>query len=74
MPETNHVSRVHSVAAVAWLQFTARVMLLTKLNVSYFHIGTFSSRCAVASVAALLWFLYVLLCFRGVLIRCIFYE
>jgi len=61
MPETNHMSRVHSVAAVAWLQLLARVMLLTKVNVTYFHIGTFSSRCAVPSVAALLWLLFVLL-------------
>jgi len=55
------MSKVHSVAAVAWLQFLARVMLPTKVSVSYFHTGTFSSRCAVPSVAALLWLLYVLL-------------
>ena len=33
IPETNHVSRVYSVAAVLYLQFVLLVMLLCPLNI-----------------------------------------
>jgi hypothetical protein len=39
------------VAAIVWLQFMALVMLLTKVNVLYFYIRTFRSRCAVPNMA-----------------------
>jgi hypothetical protein len=32
IPETNHISRVHSVAAVLYLQFVLHVMLFPLLN------------------------------------------
>jgi hypothetical protein len=40
MPETNDVSRVHSVAAVMWLQHAVHVILLVfpTLNVCTFYI------------------------------------
>jgi hypothetical protein len=42
IPETNHVSRVYSVAATLWLQFMVpAVMLFPKTNISYFY--SFSS-------------------------------
>jgi len=35
IPETNHVSKVYSVAAVLYLQFVLHVMLVNILNVLY---------------------------------------
>jgi hypothetical protein len=71
MPETNHMSRVNSFAANAWLNFIARVMLLTKVDISYLHIAF-----PAAGVHCPVW----LFCsgsfmsyFRGVLIRYMFY-
>ena len=49
--EINHVSRVYIAAAILSLQFLARVMLFPMLNVLYFYISTFRSRCAVPNVA-----------------------
>ena len=52
LPETNHVSRVYSVAAVLYLQFVLYVMLFRILNVLFFNISTFRSKCAVPKMAA----------------------
>jgi hypothetical protein len=38
IPETNHISRVYSVAAILRLLFMVHVMLLPMLNVFYFYI------------------------------------
>jgi len=40
-PETNHVSRVYSAAAVLYLQFVLDEMLFPMLNILYFYISTF---------------------------------
>jgi len=32
IPETKHISRVYSVAAILWLQFMVHVMLFSMLN------------------------------------------
>ena len=36
VPETNHISRVHSVVAVLYVQFVLHVMLFRVLNVAVF--------------------------------------
>jgi len=51
IPETNHVYRVHSVAAVLYLQFMVYVMLFSMLNVLQFYISTYRSMCAVLNMA-----------------------
>jgi hypothetical protein len=38
IPETHHVSRVHTLAAILWLQFVVRVMLLAVINVLCFYV------------------------------------
>ena len=40
IPETNHVSKVHSVGAILWLQFTVHIMLFPMLYNLYFYIST----------------------------------
>jgi hypothetical protein len=37
IPETNHVSRVHSDATVLYLQFVLHVMLFPTLNVLHYY-------------------------------------
>ena len=54
IPETNHVSRVYSVAAVLYLQFVLHVMLFCPWNVLYFYISTFCSMCAEPKIAVFL--------------------
>ena len=39
IPEKDHVSMVHDVAAVLWLQFMIHVMLFPMINDLYFPIG-----------------------------------
>jgi hypothetical protein len=39
--ETNHASRVYCLAAILWLQYMVRVMLLSMLNVLCFNINTY---------------------------------
>ena len=55
IPETNHVSRVCSIAVILYLQFTCmiRVMLFPMLGVLYFYISSFRSMRVVASMAVL---------------------
>jgi len=40
IPEINHVYRVHSFAAIRWLQFTVHVTLLAMFSALYFYIST----------------------------------
>jgi hypothetical protein len=49
--EAKHVSRVHTVAAILYLQFTVPLMLTPMFHVSYFYITTFQSTCAVPNMA-----------------------
>ena len=51
VPETNHVSRVCSVAPILCLQRMARVMLFPMLIFLYFYISTSGSTCTVPSMA-----------------------
>ena len=51
MPETNHVSVLHNVAAILWLQFVVYAILFPKVNVLYFHVSTFRSTRAVPNMA-----------------------
>ena len=55
IPETNHVSTLHSVGALLYLHFVLHVIMHVKL-IAYFYISTFRSKCAVHSltVSALL--------------------
>jgi hypothetical protein len=50
IPETNHVSRVYSVAAVLCLQHMVHVMLFPITNSLYFDADTFGSTSAAPSV------------------------
>jgi hypothetical protein len=50
IPETNRVSKVHSVAVIMLLQFVLRLML-SILNVLHFNISTFRSLCSVHNMA-----------------------
>jgi len=49
IPETNHVSRVFSVAIILYLPFISHVILFHLFNVLYIYISTFRSMCAVQS-------------------------
>ena len=66
--ETNHASRLYSVAAVLYLQFALHVMLFSPVKyVLYFYISTFPTTYAVSNMAAFCSFL--ISCFPGMLIR-----
>ena len=47
MPEPNRVSRVHRVAALLRWQFGETVQPFPMTDLSYFHISTFRSKCAL---------------------------
>ena len=49
IPETNHVPREYSVAAILLLIFMVLISLVSVLNLLYFYICTFRSTCAVES-------------------------
>ena len=51
IPETNHVSTLHSVGALLYLHFVLHVIMHVKL-IAYFYISTFRSKCAVHSLTA----------------------
>ena len=51
IPETNHVSRVHNVAASLYLRFMIHVKLFPMLNILYFYNSTFRIMCAVPNMA-----------------------
>ena len=61
MLEANHISRV---ADTLWLQYTVHVMLFPMINVLYFYITTFRSKCAAPSKAVFRSSL--MSCFSGV--------
>jgi hypothetical protein len=49
IPETNHILKEYSVAAILGLLFMAPISLVPALAVKYFYINTFGSMCAVPS-------------------------
>ena len=51
IPETNHVAREYSVAAILFLLFMVLISLVSVLNLLYFYISTFRTMCAVPSMA-----------------------
>ena len=59
IPETNHVSTLHNVAAVLQLQSVLHVKLFPVLNVLLFYISTFCSMCVKYS----LWLILLVLDF-----------
>ena len=59
-PETNHVSRVYSVAAILYLQCMLHVML--------FHVSELCM-CAMSNMAVFLSLYFFMSCFPGMLLR-----
>ena len=51
IPETNYVPREYSVAAILLLLFMVLISVVSVLNLLYFYISTFWSRCAVSKMA-----------------------
>ena len=51
IPETNHVPRGYIVAAVLSLLFMVPLYLVPVLALSFFHVNTFRSMCAVPNMA-----------------------
>ena len=51
IPETNHVPREYSVAAILSLLFMVSISIVPALDLLYFYVSTFRSRCAVPSIA-----------------------
>ena len=51
IPETNHVPREYSVAAILLLLFMVLISLVSALNLLYFYVSTFRSMCAVPNMA-----------------------
>ena len=51
IPETNHVPREYSVAAIPSLLFMVSISLVPALALLYFYVSTFRSMCAVPNVA-----------------------
>jgi len=53
-PQTNHIYIVHTIGAILWLHFMARVMLFPVINDLYCHlyyyISTSPSMCPLASL------------------------
>ena len=66
IPETNYVSREYSVAVILLLLFMVLISLVSVLNLLYFYISTFRSKCAVPNVAVFCSSL--ISCFPGILL------
>ena len=49
--ETNYAPREHGVAAILLFLFMVLISLLSVLNLLYFYISTFRSKCAVPNMA-----------------------
>ena len=65
-PETNHVPREYSVAAILLLLFMVLISLVSVLNLLFFYISTFRSMCAVPNMAV--FCSYLTSCFPGMLL------
>jgi len=51
IPQTNYIPREYSVAAILLLLFMVLLSLVPVLNLLYFYISTFRSKCAVPNMA-----------------------
>jgi hypothetical protein len=51
IPETNHVPREYTVAAILSLLFMVPISLVPALALFYFYVSTFLSMCAVPNMA-----------------------
>ena len=51
IPETNHVPREYSAAAIPSLLFMVPISLVPALALLYFYVSTFRSMCAVPNMA-----------------------
>ena len=60
IPETNYVPREYSVAAILLLLFMVLISLVPVLNLLYFYISTFRSRCAVPNMAVIIIIIIVI--------------
>ena len=67
IPETIHVPRQYSVAAILYLLFMVHITLFIMLNLLHFYISTFHSVCAVPNMAVFCSSL--ISCFPGMLLR-----
>ena len=67
IPETNHVPRQYSVAAILYLLFTVHITLFIMLNILHFYISTCHSVCAVPNMAV--FCSSFISCFPGMLLR-----
>ena len=67
IPETSHVPREYSVAAILWLLYMMHAALFPVLNLLYFYINAFRSMCAVPNMAVFCSSL--ISCFPGMLLR-----
>jgi len=63
IPETNYVPREYSVADILLLLFMVLISLVSVLNLLYFYISTFLSKCAVPNMVVFCSSLT--LCFPG---------
>jgi hypothetical protein len=52
IPETNHVPKEYSIAAILLLLFMVPMSLVLALALLYFYVSTFRSMCAVPNMAA----------------------
>jgi len=68
IPETNHVSRVHSVAAVLYLQFVLPVMSLRPCNIFCTLTLALSAVCVQCPIW-LYFCIFLILCFHVMLLR-----
>ena len=66
IPETNYVPREYSFATILLLLFMVLISLVSVLNLLYFHISTFRSRCAVPNMAV--FWSSLTSCFPGMLL------
>jgi hypothetical protein len=57
IPETNHVPREYSVAAILSLLFMVPISLVPALALLYFYVNTFRRMCAVPNMAVFCSFL-----------------
>jgi hypothetical protein len=51
IPEKNYVPREYSVAAILLFLFMVLISLVSVLNLLYFYISTFRSKCALPNMA-----------------------
>ena len=66
IPETNHVPREYSVAAILLFLFMVLLSLVSVLNLLCFYISTFQSVCAVPNMAV--FWSSLTSCFPGMLL------